>query len=46
LNHEAVHATGAAHRVDRDIGKRFSAHSLAAEELVELSPKVGDGMKG
>ncbi len=34
LNHEAVHATGAARRVDRDMGKRFSAHALAAEELV------------
>jgi antirestriction protein ArdC len=34
LNHEAVHATGAAHRVDRDMGKRFSTHALAAEELV------------
>lgn len=34
LNHEAVHATGAAHRVGRDMSKRFSAHALAAEELV------------
>lgn len=34
LNHEAVHATGAAHRVDRDMSKRFSTHALAAEELV------------
>jgi antirestriction protein ArdC len=34
LNHEAVHATGAAHRVGRDMSKRFSTHSLAAEELV------------
>jgi len=34
LNHEAVHATGAAHRVGRDMGRRFSAHALAAEELV------------
>ncbi len=30
LNHEAVHATGAAHRVGRDMSKRFSAHALAA----------------
>lgn len=34
LNHEAVHATGAAHRVGRDMSKRFSQHALAAEELV------------
>lgn len=34
LNHEAVHATGAAHRVGRDMGKKFSKHELAAEELV------------
>ncbi|MEQ1812588.1 MAG: zincin-like metallopeptidase domain-containing protein [Terricaulis sp.] len=34
LNHEAVHATGAAHRVGRDMSRRFSAHALAAEELV------------
>ena len=34
LNHEAVHATGAAHRVGRDMGKKFSKHALAAEELV------------
>ena len=34
LNHEAVHATGAAHRVGRDMSKRFSGHALAAEELV------------
>ncbi len=34
LNHEAVHATGAAHRVGRDMSKRFSTHALAAEELV------------
>lgn len=34
LNHETVHATGATHRVGRDMGKRFSAHALAAEELV------------
>ena len=37
LNHEAVHATGAAHRVGRDMSKRFSTHALAAEELVALS---------
>lgn len=34
LNHESVHATGAAHRVGRDMSKRFSGHALAAEELV------------
>jgi antirestriction protein ArdC len=34
LDHEAVHATQAAHRVGRDMGKRFSAHAYAAEELV------------
>ncbi len=34
MNHEAVHATGAAHRVGRDMSKRFSTHALAAEELV------------
>lgn len=34
LNHEAVHATAAAHRVGRDLSKRFDRHALAAEELV------------
>lgn len=34
LNHESVHATMAAHRVGRDMGKKFSRHALAAEELV------------
>lgn len=34
INHEACHATMAAHRVGRDMGKRFSTHALAAEELV------------
>jgi antirestriction protein ArdC len=34
LDHEAVHATKAAHRVGRDMGKRFSTHAYAAEELV------------
>ncbi len=34
LNHESVHATMAAHRVGRDMGKKFSQHAIAAEELV------------
>lgn len=34
LNHESVHATLAPHRVGRDMGKKFSQHALAAEELV------------
>ena len=34
LNHESVHATMAPHRVGRDMGKRFTARALAAEELV------------
>jgi len=34
LNHESVHATMAPHRVGRDMGKKFSQHALAAEELV------------
>lgn len=34
LNHETVHATGAAHRVGRDFSKRFDRHAVAAEELV------------
>ena len=34
LNHESVHATMASHRVDRDMGKKFRGHALAAEELV------------
>lgn len=33
LNHEAVHATAAAHRVGRDLSKRFK-EAIAAEELV------------
>lgn len=34
LDHEAVHATKAAHRVGRDMGRRFAEHAYAAEELV------------
>lgn len=34
LNHEAVHATGASHRVDRDLSRRFSNEMLAVEELI------------
>ncbi len=34
LNHESVHATMAPHRVGRDMGKKFSRHAIAAEELV------------
>lgn len=34
LNHEAVHATGAKHRLDRDFTQRFGTHSRAVEELV------------
>ncbi|PZO52810.1 MAG: hypothetical protein DCF16_08420 [Alphaproteobacteria bacterium] len=34
LNHESVHATLAPHRVGRDMGKKFSKHAIAAEELV------------
>ena len=34
LNHESVHATMAGHRVGRDMGKKFSKHAIAAEELV------------
>ena len=34
LNHESVHATMAPHRVGRDMGKKFTQHAIAAEELV------------
>lgn len=34
LNHEACHATGARHRLDRDLSGRFGVHAYAAEELV------------
>lgn len=34
LNHECVHATGAAHRVGRDLAKRFSHEERAVEELI------------
>lgn len=34
LNHEAVHATAAPHRVGRDLSKRFDKEAVAAEELV------------
>lgn len=34
LNHEAVHATAAPHRVGRDLSKRFDKNAVAAEELV------------
>lgn len=32
--HEAIHATGAAHRLDRDLTGRFGSSSYAMEELV------------
>lgn len=32
--HELVHWSGAKHRLDRQLGARFGAHSYAAEELV------------
>ena len=34
LNHECVHATSAAHRVGRDLGRRFEREAYAAEELI------------
>lgn len=34
LVHELTHWSGAKHRLDRDMGKRFGDHSYAAEELV------------
>jgi antirestriction protein ArdC len=34
LLHELVHWTSAAHRCDRDLGKRFADHAYAREELV------------
>jgi antirestriction protein ArdC len=43
LNHESVHATLAPHRVGRDMGKKFSQHALAAEELVA---EVGASLLG
>ncbi|HEV7276538.1 MAG TPA: zincin-like metallopeptidase domain-containing protein [Devosiaceae bacterium] len=34
LVHELIHWTGAVHRLDRSMGKRFGDHAYAAEELV------------
>ena len=34
LVHELTHWSGAKHRLDRDMGKRFGDHAYAAEELV------------
>jgi len=34
LNHEAVHATAAPHRVGRDLSKRYDQHEVAVEELI------------
>lgn len=34
LDHEAVHATGAQHRVGRDLRRRFDKAALAGEELI------------
>lgn len=34
LVHELVHWSGAKHRLDRDMGKRFGDHAYASEELV------------
>jgi antirestriction protein ArdC len=33
-SHEAAHATGAKHRLDRDFGLRFAREALAMEEIV------------
>lgn len=33
LLHEAAHASGAKHRLDRDFSKRFSRETLAMEEM-------------
>lgn len=32
--HEAGHAAGAKHRLDRDLTRRFKSHELAAEEII------------
>jgi antirestriction protein ArdC len=34
LGHEHVHATGARHRLDRDLKPRFAEESYAMEELI------------
>src|SRR5690606_30117241 len=34
LLHELIHASGAKHRLDRDLGGRFGDNAYAAEELV------------
>lgn len=47
LLHEATHATGAAHRLDRDLRGRFGSESYAAEELVaELGATYLQAMLG
>ena len=39
LVHELTHWSGAKHRLDRDMGKRFGDHAHAAEDLVaEIGP--------
>ncbi len=37
IAHEAAHATGAKHRLNRQFGKRFGDQAYSAEELVALS---------
>jgi antirestriction protein ArdC len=45
--HEAVHSTGAKHRLDRDLKGRFGSESYAAEELVaELGATYLQAMLG
>lgn len=46
LVHELTHWTGAKHRLDRDMGKRFGDNAYAAEELVALSGQSGCELSG
>ena len=44
--HEAGHASGDEHRLNREFGKRFGDKAYAFEELVALSGQSGRGLSG
>ena len=46
LGHEAIHWSGAEHRLNRAFGKRFGDAAYAAEELVALSGQSGCELSG
>ncbi len=46
LSHETAHFTSAAHRCNRQLGKRFGDDQYAMEECIALSGQSGCGLSG